>query len=59
MQALGVVIELTSCVFSNVGLIFERNALLKEEARLGNTDDVKSYNPLSAYVPAARCGFRW
>lgn len=43
IPALGVVIELTSCIFSNVGLITEKNALLKEEARLGNTDDVKSY----------------
>lgn len=43
VPALGVLTELTSCVFSNVGLITEKNALLKEEERLGSAEQVRSY----------------
>jgi len=43
IPALGVSIEILSCVFSNVGLVTEKMALLKEEKRLGNAADVQSF----------------
>lgn len=39
----GVALELLSCVFSNMGLLMEKRALVAEEKRLGNVADVKSY----------------
>lgn len=43
VPALGVGVELLSCVFSNVGLVIEKMALLKEEKRLGNAAEVQSF----------------